>query len=110
MLFVKKYNPEWKVEFSSEELTSPYKNRYLFYRIVPSELPLINRIFCNEWHKLYHSYSCINGRDFLFDVNEYYELIKPLKTLGEVKNFLRKQEQLCCRFAEDDGPVKRWDC
>lgn len=88
-----KFNKNFKVQYKSKKpLFGDF--RYLLYRIVPSELPLWKRIFCNRWK---YAYSIVymykpkeeirtvdNLLSKLFKYEEAVEFINNHKTYGEV--------------------------
>ena len=71
--------------------------RYIFYRIVPSQLKWWQRVFCNGWKTMYKAtdYSTILGNTTeLFTLAEYTNEIFKLKTYGEVCDYLAHQKEL----------------
>ena len=86
-----KYNLSNKVIFKTKPLTIKSEYRHVYYKIEPSELPWFKRTFCNPWRLMFHSYRCYVGTNELFSSDDYREEIKPLKTFGEVSNYLQSQ-------------------
>ena len=93
-----KYNRNLNVQYKSERLNILNDNRYLLYRIVPSELPLWKRIFCNGWRYVYKDVythkTKISTRTvddllaMLFTYDEAVEFINNHKTFGELVDTL----------------------
>lgn len=88
---LKKYNKNWEVEFQFDSNTSSVYRR-IWWRVKPSELPLLKRLFLNEWNELYHAYKWAGGTDKIYSIDEYYEDIAPMKTVGDVLEYLNKQD------------------
>lgn len=84
-----KYKDEYKVEFRTESYDyGGKKERYVYYRIVPSELPLLRRWFSNPWMSMYRPYKWVADFDYRYEVKEYMDEILPLKTYGDVRRYL----------------------
>lgn len=69
-----------------------YDFRTVYYRIVPSELPLLQRLFFNQTKQVYHSYTHREGVCYLFDKKEYYELARKVKTYGDMCDYLAEEQ------------------
>lgn len=67
--------------------------RRIKYRIINSQLPWWKRNFIfNPWHKL--TYTNVSGHTYdTFSKDEFQILLKPLKTLGEIREYISKQNQ-----------------
>lgn len=89
-----KYDRNWKVQKTTSVLYSGCEYREVFYRILPSELPLLKRIFCrNPWRKFYYAMSATPTLGFYFDAKEYNTILKKLTTFGEVLDYLSKEKE-----------------
>ena len=88
---LKKYNKNWKVQFEFDSNTSS-EHRRIWWRVVPTELPLLKRWFSNDWNELYHAYKWVGGTDKLYSIDEYYKDVAPMKTVGDVLEYLNKQD------------------
>lgn len=88
---MKVYNKNWKVEFQFDSNTSSDYRR-IWWRVKPSELPLLKRLFSNEWNKLYRAYKWVGGTSYLYSIDDYYKDIAPMKTVGDVLEYLTKQD------------------
>jgi len=88
---MKKYNKNWKVEFC---LDSNPKSDYrgVFWRVLPSELSVFRRLFLNDWSKVYRAYKWLEGKSYLYSIEDYYKEIVPLKTIGDLFEYLDKQD------------------
>lgn len=89
-----KYNINYKVEFKTKKTYYGSSIRNIYYRIVPSELPFWKRIFFNPWTEIYKAYYSIGGFKDGFSCEEYYKEIFPLKTFGDVCDYLKKQHEI----------------
>ena len=90
-----KYPIDAKVEFKTIGLLiDARKTRYVYYRIVPSELGFFKRVFCNPWRCMYHAFSYCSGYDLLYTPKEYNLEIAPLNTFGDVCDYLEKEHNL----------------
>jgi hypothetical protein len=80
------YKDEYKVQFMTREYYDD--KRHVFWRIEPSELPLLQRLFRNPWRQLYRAYSYIDDYDYCYDAKEYMKEVTPLKTYGDVRKYM----------------------
>ena len=87
-----KYERDLKIEYSYERAFEDH--RYFYYRIKPSELPLWKRWFCNPWRKVFSSFSYMSGYKYAFNPQEFKDELKPLKTFGDMCDYLRKHEAI----------------
>lgn len=79
------YKVEYKTEYVSTDL------RWVYYRVVPSELPLLKRIFRNPWKRMFHPHSGgWPGFKMVYRPQEFLNEVSPLKTLGEVEDYLSR--------------------
>ena len=116
-----KFNRNFKVQYKSKRLTTPSDDyRYLLYRIVPSELPLWKRIFCNGWRYVYNDVFTHETEittktiddllSTLFTYDEAVEFINSHKTYGELVDTLNsvynKAEKLYNKIMSVNN---RWD-
>lgn len=81
-----------KVEFRTEK--SFDNERRVYYRIVPSELPLLQRWFHNDWELLYHRYKYIDLIKEHYDPKEYIQEVLPLTTYGDVRRYLEETDKI----------------
>ena len=95
-----KYNLSNKVIFTTK--VNPYSadSRYVFYKIEPSELNWFKRTFCNPWREMLRAYKFFPGFTGMFDVNTFSKDIVPLKTFGDVNNYLASQIDIEKRIHE----------
>ena len=92
-----KCNVNTKIEFILGDRIRHTGLRRVYYRAVPSELPLLKRIFCGwmsypmfqcgKSDKSYHLYEA-------FNLDEFHELSEKLKTWGDVCDYLEEQKRL----------------
>ena len=88
-------NKDKKVEFKTEKIPSSAGNtRRIFYRIKPSELSWWKRKYCNPWTRMYRALKFVGGTVNIFEFQDYHDLIFPLKTYGEVIDFLAEQKNI----------------
>lgn len=68
--------------------------RYVYYRPLPSGLPLFQRWFMtNGWHSMYYqSKRFPSKRCYLFNKHEFYSIKKQLKTVGDVEKYLADED------------------
>lgn len=91
-----KYNRNLKIELILDD--NPYDDyRTVYYRIVPSELPFLKRLFCNDTRQVFHSYKYYAGKSYLFGKKEFYWLVKNVKTFGDMCDYLRKEQEIIDR-------------
>ena len=90
-----KYPINAKVEFKTVGISiDTHKPRYVYYRIVPSELGFFKRVFCNPWKRMYHAFKYWSCYDFFYSPKQYNLEIAPLNTFGDVCDYLEKQHNL----------------
>lgn len=88
-----------KIQYKSQPLDVKYDNRYLRFRIVPSELSWWKRIFKNPWRYVYSVnsavfsfdssvYDCLN---FLFSPEEANEIVSKYDTYEKITDFLTSE-------------------
>ena len=101
-----KYKLHSKVIFTTK--VNPYSmdSRHVFYKIEPSELNWFKRTFCNPWRRMFRAYKSFPGFNDLFDVNTFSKDIVPLKTFGDVSNYLTSQIDIEKRIREQS--VLEW--
>ena len=85
-----KYNRDAKIEIILDQ-DPRAELRKVYYRIVPSELPLLQRLFFNQTKQVYHSYTYTDGVSHFFNKKEYYELTRKVKTYGDMCDYLAKE-------------------
>jgi len=82
-----------KVEFKTENTYR--RERCVYYRIVPSELPLLQRLFCNPWTTLYHANSRYSTSvSESYTSREYVQEVLQLKTYGDVRRYLENADKI----------------
>ncbi len=86
-----KYPNDFKIEYKSEELSIKSDNRCLKFRIVPSQLSLWQRLFCNKWHYVYKNAFLWRAADsvdellnMLFNYEEARAFVMKHQTWGEI--------------------------
>ena len=94
-----------RIEFRTEPYIGRW--RYVFYRIVPEDLPWWKRLF-NFWHQVYSSYNCSGGQKWAFTINDYHEKIFPIKTIGQMEQFLLSENETIKRRTEWDNYMKEF--
>lgn len=86
-------NKNYHVEFTTEG-TYDYNKRKVFYRVLPSELSLWDRVFNNKWVQLYRpSEKSVIGFTYLYTVKDYQDEIAPLNRLYEVERYIQESKQ-----------------
>lgn len=88
-----------KIQYKSEPLDVKYPNRYLRFRIVPSELSWWKRIFKNPWRYVYSANSAVFGSDdsvhdclnFLFSLKEANAITFKYDTYEKITEFLNSE-------------------
>lgn len=88
-----------KIQYKSQPLDATYDNRYLRFRIVPSELSWWKRIFKNPWLYVYTAYSVVFNTDrsvhdclcFLFSPEEANEIVSKYDTYEKITDFLTSE-------------------
>ena len=88
-----KYRTDLKIEYCHEKCSGS-GSRYFYYRIKPSELPLWKRWFFNPWRRIYHAFSYMDGYNYLFNPREFRDELLPLKTFGDMCDYLRKHKAI----------------
>ena len=83
-----------KIEFKTESCQYFRDGRRIFYRIVPDELGWWERKYSNQWAPLYRALKYIGGMTDVFSLEDYKEMVFPLKTYGDVVDFLAKQKEI----------------
>ena len=89
-----KVNPDdYHIEFRWERFVG--SDRLIFFRIKPSEIPFLKRLFCNPWHPVKYALGDDWGK--IFGVNQFMTQIKPLKTIGDIKAYQKSQWEIIKR-------------
>jgi len=112
-----KYLNNLKVEYKSEELNIKSDNRYLKFRIVPSQLSLWQRLFYNKWHYVYknifvHKLASVNSADellnMIFSYNEARTFITEHQTWGEI---VKHQNDVILQARQHFNSIRdeKWD-
>lgn len=84
-----KYKDEYKVEFKTVPVEYVAgSRRYIYYRIVPYQLSLLQRWFSNPWQQLYKPLAFVDAFSFEYSPKEYQDEVVPLKTYGDVRKYL----------------------
>ena len=90
-------NKNLKIEYSTRRNTDKSLYRYVFWRVVPSELGIFRRLFCNPWREIY-MYDSNGYSNDLFSASEYKALVNSCKTVGDVierdQKFRRLQDSI----------------
>jgi len=86
---MKKNKKDLKIEFKSEKLLSSHDFRYCFWRIVPSELSWLGRLF-NRWNLIKTFDSALIELSDLCDAWEFSKIKETCKTVGDIEK--RDQE------------------
>lgn len=90
-----RYDADCKIEIKTKPLSFLGKNRYVYYRIVPSELPKWKRNFLfNPWRGLKRALPSTGKLYDLFEIGDYKQLIFPLKTYGDVCKYIEEQKKV----------------
>ena len=87
------YRTDLKIEYCYENCGG-YGSRYFYYRIKPSELPFWKRWFFNPWRQVFHADKLCDGYNYHYKPLEYQNELLPLKTFGDVCNYLSKQREI----------------
>ena len=85
-----------KIQYKSEPIDVKYDNRYIRFRIVPSELSWWKRTFKNPWRYVYSANSVVFSFDssvhdclnFLFSLEEANEIVSKYDTYEKLIDFL----------------------
>ena len=88
-----------KIQYKSEPIDVKYDNRYIRFRIVPSELSWWKRIFKNPWRYVYSANSVVFSFDssvhdclnFLFSLEEANEIVSKYDTYEKITDFLTSE-------------------
>lgn len=97
-----------KIQYKSEPFDEKSEERYLCYRIDPSELSWWKRTFKNPWRYVYVSYSVIFRTDR--DVNDCLRLLFSLKEANEIVSKYDSYEKITQFLtAEFNKAEKRWN-
>ena len=87
-----KYRDDMKIQFSTDD---GRVERFVFYRIDPSELNFFNRVFRNPWRQIYRAaYYGLAGTAWSFESVAFKRDIMPCNTLGKIKDYLKRQDWL----------------
>lgn len=98
------YNVNHLVEFTTDKPYSECTCRTVHYRIIPNQLPWWKRnLIFNPWRSLYLGESSGNCEAY-FSKREFMTYVKPMKTLGDVLTFLKKQNEIIQKGLDD------WSC
>ena len=90
-----RYDADCKIEIKTKQLSYLNIHRYVYYRILPSELPKWKRNFLfNPWRGLFRGLEYVGGTYDLFEIEDYKRLIFPLKTYGDVCKYIKEQEKI----------------
>lgn len=85
-----------KIQYKSEPFDEKSEERYLLYRIVPSELSWWKRTFKNPWRYAYTAYSTVFSTDssvhdclrFIFSLEQANEFVSKYDTYEKITDFL----------------------
>lgn len=89
-----KYDRNWKVQIATSDWDSGREYREVFYRILPSELPLHKRIFCrNPWYKFYYAMLTQPTFGYYYNAKDYHTILRKLTTFGDVMDYLNKEKE-----------------
>ena len=80
---MKRYDDNLEIELSWGPCTKDI--RYYYCRVNPKVLSLWDRLFNNRWRQLEHG--IYDNWNPCFSINEYHNLLKPLKTVGDVRRY-----------------------
>ena len=88
-----------KIQYKSQPLDVKYDNRYIRFRIVPSELSWWKRTFKNPWRYVYSTNSVVFSFDssvhdclnFLFSLEEANEIVSKYDTYEKITDFLTSE-------------------
>jgi len=105
-----KYPTNSRVQFSVVDSGLSSGKRYVYFRIYPKDLSLFKRLFHNPWRQMFHAFNFLSGKNLLFSPKEYMNEIKPLQTLGDVRDYLTKQKNIInSRYVEEVNKGERWE-
>lgn len=80
----------YEIEFNCDSSTS--KQRWLYWRIKPSQLNWFERLFKNHWHQLRHE--CCGEWNRYFTSSQFIEWVKPCKTVSDILSYIVEQRKL----------------
>ena len=88
-----------KIQYKSEPFDAKSEERYLLYRIDPSELSWWKRTFKNPWRYVYVVYSTVFSTDidvhdclgFIFSSEEANAIASKYDTYEKITNFLNAE-------------------
>ena len=88
-----------KIQYKSEPFDEESEERYLLYRIVPSELSWWKRTFKNPWRYVYVAYNTVFSTDidvhdclgFIFSSEEANTIASKYDTYEKITNFLNTE-------------------
>ena len=88
-----------KIQYKSEPFDEKSEERYLLYRIVPSELSWWKRTFKNPWRYAYTAYSTVFSTDssvhdclrFIFSPEEANKFVSKYDTYEKITDFLNTE-------------------
>lgn len=103
---------EYKIK--SDRFCEMFNERKVYWRVKPADIPRWKR-FANRWHQMYwvesfksYRYPYDEYRDAKkytgFPLEEFQEVKKTCSTVGDVKEFLRSQEE---EFQRNSKEMKR---
>lgn len=92
---------DYHIEFGCEKFIG--HDRLVFYRIKPSEISFLKRLFCNPWHQVKHA--CYDDWSEIFSCNRFMTEVKPLKTVGDMKAYQQSQWDIIKR---ERGKYYEW--
>jgi len=78
------YNKNLHIQFKYTCMDSICDQLFVYWRVIPRELPLLKRIFCNPWRKVLIVRNNEQTYSRLLYHNEYIKYIYPLHTVGEM--------------------------
>ena len=109
-----------KIQYKSKPLLSKSENRYLLYRIEPSELSWWKRTFKNPWRYAFKAYKTVLSIDkgpsdclsFFFSAKEAHEFIEKYDTYEKLIDFLIEENnkaKIRYNKAQEEYKKDRWD-
>lgn len=91
--------PELKIEFATQKFSDRGFYRYVYWRVVPSELGFFRRLF-NFWKKLY-LYKPSGYSSDLFSSEDFKKVKNSCKTVGDIIERDKNFEKLINKIWED---------
>lgn len=92
MYIIKLMNKEnLKIEFKTVRILGITHYRYCFWRIVPSELGLFQRLFSNPWRQLWFIH--YGAKETWFSPYDFSEVKSKYKTVGDMAARKEKLEE-----------------